>query len=281
MFEGFSHGNDAGQRTDPQPGARPGPACLLLLHGYPQSHVMWHKVAPRLAAQFTVVAPDLRGYGDSDKPPAPDDHEVYCKRTTSATLVELMNALGHERWHVVGHDRGARVAHRMALDHPERIPASRCLDVVASQAAFDRHGRQHGLRLVSLEPHAPALPAARDPHRQQHEGVLRLPDGTLVRPRAPTPEAYAEYERCFCNEEAVHATCAEYRAVELDLRTTTPIGAATTDCPMLRAVGLRHHQAARLADRQEPRHRADLARPRMTCAGSGSTAGTSLPRASG
>ena len=101
-----------------------GPA-VLLLHGYPQTHVMWHKVAPELARTHTVVAPDMRGYGDSDKPKAaPGDHEVYCKRTTANDLVAMMDVLGHRRWHVAGHDRGARVAHRMALDHPSGSRAS-------------------------------------------------------------------------------------------------------------------------------------------------------------
>jgi len=103
---------------------------------------MWHKVAPALAEHYTVVAPDMRGYGDSDKSPAPDNHEVYCKRTTANDLVELMTELGHESWHVVGHDRGARVAHRMILDHPQRVTSFTSPDVVASQAdSTDAHHR--------------------------------------------------------------------------------------------------------------------------------------------
>ena len=111
---------------------------VLLLHGYPQSHVMWHKIAPGLAERHTVVAPDMRGYGDSAKPAAaPGDHQVYCKRTTAEDIVDLMNGLGHDAWHVVGHDRGARVAHRMALDHGGKLLSFTSLDVVATQAAFD------------------------------------------------------------------------------------------------------------------------------------------------
>ena len=111
---------------------------VLLLHGYPQTHVLWHKVAPQLAEKHTVVCPDMRGYGDSDKPhTAPEDHSVYCKRTMAGDMVGVMSALGHKAWHVVGHDRGARVAHRMALDHPDRILSFTSLDVVASQAAFE------------------------------------------------------------------------------------------------------------------------------------------------
>ena len=111
---------------------------LLLLHGYPQTHVEWHKIAPKLAEHYTIVAPDLRGYGDSEKPPAQEgDLSIYCKRTTAQDQVEVMEALGFESFHVVGHGRGARVGHRMALDHPERVRTFTSLDVVPSQAAFD------------------------------------------------------------------------------------------------------------------------------------------------
>ena len=109
---------------------------LLLLHGYPQTHAMWHKVAPTLAAHHSVVVPDLRGYGDSGKP-ASDDLGDHCKRTSAQDQVEVMAALGFKRFHVVGHDRGARVGHRMALDHPDRVRTFTSLDVVATQAAFD------------------------------------------------------------------------------------------------------------------------------------------------
>ena len=94
---------------------------LLLLHGYPQTHVEWHKVAPIFAEQNTVVAPDLRGYGDSGKPPSDDGLVTYCKRTTAYDQVEVMSKLGFDAFHVVGHDRGVRVGHRMALDHPGRV----------------------------------------------------------------------------------------------------------------------------------------------------------------
>ena len=107
---------------------------LLLLHGYPQTHVEWHKVAPIFAEHYTVVAPDLRGYGDSGKPPSDGGLATYCKRTTANDQVEVMSRLGFDSFHVVGHDRGVRVGHRMALDHPERVRTLTSLDVVASQA---------------------------------------------------------------------------------------------------------------------------------------------------
>ena len=110
---------------------------LLLLHGYPQTHAIWRKLAPRLAAEFTVVAPDLRGYGDSSKPPAGPDHVNYSKRALAQDQVEVMAALGFERVMVAGHDRGARVAHRLARDHPERIERLALLDIVPTLYRFE------------------------------------------------------------------------------------------------------------------------------------------------
>jgi haloacetate dehalogenase len=110
---------------------------LLLLHGYPQTHLMWRKLAPRFATAFTVVAPDLRGYGDSSKPPAGPDHANYAKRALAQDKVELMTALGFERFIVAGHDRGARVAHRLARDHPERVERLALLDIVPTLYRFE------------------------------------------------------------------------------------------------------------------------------------------------
>ena len=125
MFPGFREDSiDIGEVAIRAVSGGSGPA-LLLLHGYPQTHVIWRKVAPRLAERFTVVATDLRGYGDSSKPPGAADHSTYSKRRMALDQVEVMRALGHERFAVVGHDRGGRVAHRMAVDHPERITQAR------------------------------------------------------------------------------------------------------------------------------------------------------------
>ena len=140
MFEGFANAEIATSGTTINLVYGGDGPPVLLLHGYPQTHVMWHKVAPRLAEHYTVVAPDLRGYGDSGKP-ASTDLEDYCKRTTALDQVEVMAELGFDSYHVVGHDRGARVGHRMALDHPSRVRTFTSLDVVASQAAFDNMDR--------------------------------------------------------------------------------------------------------------------------------------------
>src|SRR5713226_8484659 len=110
---------------------------LLLLHGYPQTHVLWRKIAPRLAQDFTLVIPDLRGYGDSAKPPAGADFATYSKRALAQDQVETMAALGHERFRVAGHDRGARVTHRLLRDHPERIERAAILDIVPTLYRFE------------------------------------------------------------------------------------------------------------------------------------------------
>ena len=109
---------------------------LLLLHGYPQTHVMWHKIAHRLAESFTVVLADLRGYGDSSKPKEEPDHANYSKRAMAQDMIEVMSQLGYESFHVVGHDRGARVTHRMLLDHGQRIKKAAVLDIVPTYEMY-------------------------------------------------------------------------------------------------------------------------------------------------
>src|SRR5919202_1262464 len=118
---------------------------LLLLHGHPQTHVMWHLVAPRLARDFTVVAPDLRGYGDSAKPPTTPDHAPYSKRAMARDQIAVMQQLGFERFFVAGHDRGGRCAYRLALDHPERVLKLAVLDIIPTGEAFRRADRRFGL----------------------------------------------------------------------------------------------------------------------------------------
>jgi haloacetate dehalogenase len=118
---------------------------LLLLHGNPQTHAMWHLIAPRLAEDFTVVATDLRGYGDSSKPPTMPNHSPYSKREMAKDQVEVMRELGFERFSVCGHDRGGRVAYRMALDHPDRVAKLAVLDIIPTGEAFRRADMAFGL----------------------------------------------------------------------------------------------------------------------------------------
>ncbi len=210
-------------------------APLLLLHGYPQTHVMWHKAAPLLAEHHTVVAPDLRGYGDSDKPPAPEgDLSVFCKRVTATDQVEVMKHLGYDSFHVVGHDRGARVGHRMALDHPACVRTFTSLDVVPSQAAFDNMDAD--LSFAWFHWHLMRQPAPL-PETLIGNSAKQYLDFLLERWTAVegsiTEEAYAEYLRCFDDPDTIRATCLDYRGVALDLEYDEKDRGRTLDCPVL------------------------------------------------
>ncbi|GII85885.1 fluoroacetate dehalogenase [Sphaerisporangium siamense] len=181
---------------------------LLLLHGFPQTHAMWHAVAPALAADFTVVAADLRGYGDSGKPPAADDHSTYAKREMARDQVALMERLGFRRFHLAGHDRGGRCAYRLALDHPGRVDRLAVLDIVPTLDALDHVDADAARRLwrwfLMAQPSPlPETLIAADP-----EAFLFGPHAGLF-----TPEALAEYRRCARDPRAVHAMCEDYRAM--------------------------------------------------------------------
>jgi haloacetate dehalogenase len=185
---------------------------LLLLHGYPQTHVMWRKIAPKLAQEFTLVIPDLRGYGDSSKPPAGVDLAAYSKRALAQDQVETMQAFGFKRFRVAGHDRGARVTHRLLRDHPERIEKAALLDIVPTLYRFETidqkaaMGSFHWFFLIQPSPFPEQMIGA------SVELFLRKMLGLSGTPGAHEPEAYAEYLRCFGNPETIRATCDEYRA---------------------------------------------------------------------
>ena len=210
-------------------------APVLLLHGYPQTHVMWHKVAPLLAEHYAVIAPDLRGYGDSDKPAAPDgDLSVFCKRTTARDQLEVMGHLGYDSFHVVGHDRGSRVGHRMALDHPGCVRTFTSLDVVPSQAAFDNMDAD--LSFAWFHWHLMRQPSPLPEKLIGNSAKLYL-DFLLERWTAVegsiTAEAYAEYLRCFDDPDTIRATCLDYRGVALDLEHDEEDRGRKLDCPVL------------------------------------------------
>ncbi|MBM3489905.1 MAG: alpha/beta hydrolase [Alphaproteobacteria bacterium] len=186
---------------------------LLLLHGYPQTHAMWHRVAPALAARFTVVAPDLRGYGDSDKPAGDAEHRNYSKRRMAQDQVELMAALGHRRFGLVGHDRGGRVAHRLALDHRAAVERLAVLDIVPTRAMFAQLDRARALGYY----HWFFLAQRFDLPERLIGGapdyyLERLLGGWSADLAAFAPEAMAEYRRCFRDPATIHATCEDYRA---------------------------------------------------------------------
>lgn len=186
---------------------------LLLLHGYPQTHVMWRKVAPALAENFTVVIPDLRGYGDSSKPPAGDNFINYSKRALAQDQVETMAALGFERFAVAGHDRGARVTHRLLRDHGNKISRAATLDIVPTLYRFETidqkaaTGSWHWFFLI--QGHGlPEHMIGSDP-----EFFLHHMFGRLLRHQGAIEDvAWAEYLRCFKNSDTIRATCDEYRA---------------------------------------------------------------------
>ena len=180
---------------------------LLLLHGNPQTHAMWHLVAPGLAEDFTVVVTDLRGYGDSSKPPTTEDHEPYSKRTMARDQIGVMRHLGFERFAVCGHDRGGRVGYRMALDHPEVVTKLAVLDIVPTWEAFSRADMSFGLGywhwFFLAQPYdLPERLLAADPERS----LFRGGDETF------RPEAMDEYFRALRDPETIHAICEDYRA---------------------------------------------------------------------
>lgn len=213
-----------------------GPA-LLLLHGNPQTHAMWHAVAPALARRFSVVCPDLRGYGGSFKPPASADHADYSKRAMARDMVELMAALGHERFLVAAHDRGARVAHRMALDHPGRIAKLALLDIIPTLEHFERADMAFAMGYYHWFWFA-------QPHPFPENVISAAPEAwfrahTSREPKPPDffhPEALADYMAAVRDPEMIRGMCEDYRAAAtLDLEHDRASRAAGEKirCPLL------------------------------------------------
>jgi haloacetate dehalogenase len=209
---------------------------LLLLHGIPETHLMWHRVAPRLAARFTVVATDLRGFGDSGTPPSTPDHAPYSMREIAREQVEVMSALGYDRFAVAGHDRGARCAYRMALDHPRAVSRLAVLDTVPTGDAFRRADMDFSLGfwvwsfLAAPEP-VPERLIAHDPA----VFVDHMLDDWSEVPGAFPPEVRAAYVEKFRDPATVHAICEEYRAAAtLDYQhDETDRGTRRITCPTL------------------------------------------------
>jgi len=219
---------------------------LLLLHGYPQTHLMWRKVAPRLAREFTVVIPDLRGYGDSAKPPAGSDNANYSKRALAQDQVETMAALGFERFAVAGHDRGARVAHRLARDHGERVERLALLDIVPTLYRFETIDQKaatsswHWFFLIQPGGLPERLIGAEAEFFLRHQLAALLRD-----PAKLEPEAFADYLRCFRNPETIRATCAEYRAgASIDLEHDRADRGRKLTMPLLMLWGQRSSQGS-------------------------------------
>lgn len=208
---------------------------LLLLHGYPQTHLMWHKIAPALARSFSVVAADLRGYGASSKPPSDDDHAIYSKRAMAADMVRVMQALGFERFMVGAHDRGARVAHRMALDWPERIMRLALLDIAPTREMYanttDGFARAywHWFFLIQKAPLPEAMIGA-DP-----EAYWRKKCGSGSAGLSPfSDEALDAYLTAFKDPDVIRASCEDYRAAaSIDIAHDDADKDRKVSCPLL------------------------------------------------
>jgi haloacetate dehalogenase len=207
MFDGFSRDFiKTSEATICVRSAGSGPP-LLLLHGHPQTHVMWHLTAPTLAEEYTVICADLRGYGDSSKPQAAPDHEPHSKRAMARDMIEVMASFGFDRFAVAGHDRGGRVAYRMALDHPERVQRLAVLDIVPTGEHFRRANMSFALGywhwFFLAQPHPfPERVIGADPEAFYfHRGRSMF-----------TPEALSEYRRCYSDPETIHSMCEDYRA---------------------------------------------------------------------
>jgi haloacetate dehalogenase len=229
-FEGFEQSNyvlPGGELCARTGGARDKPP-LVLLHGFPQSHVMWHRVAQQLREHYFLVLPDLRGYGDSPKLQGATDHANYSKRVMAEDIAQLMTVLGHPQFQLCGHDRGARVAHRLAVDHPNRVHRLALIDIAPTLDMYDGHwGREsvpaagesnpyfvfsryyyHWFFLIQPAP-LPELMIGSDARRFLH---TCLGGWGAAGMQHIEPQALAEYERCFCRAEAIHAACEDYRA---------------------------------------------------------------------
>ncbi len=208
---------------------------LLLLHGYPETHLMWHAIAPRLAQDFTVVAPDLRGYGDSSKPFGEADHSTYSKRVMAHDQVEVMTQLGYEEFFVVGHDRGARVAHRMAIDHPQRVKKLAVLDIAPTYKMYTTADMQfasvyfHWFLLIQPYDLPETLLGAQPAYFLQQALQRWSGDASVF-----SPEIVAEYTRCFSDPATIHATCEDYRAsATIDLQHDEVDMQQKIRCPVL------------------------------------------------
>lgn len=235
LLAGFTRSTVAVTGTDIAVAVAGSGPPLLLLHGFPQTMAMWHRVAPLLAEHFTVVCADLRGYGDSGRPESGPDHGGYSKRAMAQDQVEVMQALGFERFAVAGHDRGGRVARRLCLDHPERVTAAAVLDIVPTAKVFATTDQAlatayyHWFFLIQPDG-LPEHMIGADPQWWLNE--------TLRRWAAPgfvfDPDALAAYEQAFDDAATIHAQCEDYRAAAgIDLAHDAADADARIACPLL------------------------------------------------
>jgi haloacetate dehalogenase len=210
---------------------------LLLLHGHPQTHVMWHRVAPALAHDFTVVMTDLRGYGDSSKPAGLPDHANYAKRAMAADQVQVMRTFGFDRFALVAHDRGARVAHRLAMDHAECAERIVLLDIAPTLAMYEQTSMAFATAYFHWFWHIQPAPLPERLISGDAEFYLKSLMGGRHAGLAPfAPEALAEYVRCISNPDTVHGICEDYRAsatIDLEHDRADRAAGRLLQCPTL------------------------------------------------
>jgi haloacetate dehalogenase len=225
-------------RLGPGTGSNADAPPLLLVHGFPQTGAMWQRVARTLAPHLRLVLPDLRGYGESDKPEGGADHAGYAKRTMAADLHALMAQLGHARYFVAGHDRGARVAHRLALDQPQAVAKLAVLDIVPTLDMYEQadqaFGRAyyHWFFLIQPAPHPERMIGA-DPEAYARWKLGGWGSGGRD---FYEPAAMAEYLRCYARPETIHATCEDYRAgagIDLEHDRASRAAGQRIECPLL------------------------------------------------
>ena len=208
---------------------------LLLIHGYPETHLGWHRLVPELAKKYTVICPDLRGNGASDKPVGAEDHSTYSKRTMAADMIAIMDELEFDKFRVIGHDRGARVAHRLCLDQPERVSKAVLLDIIPTLTFYETVNKDvasvyfHWFFLIQKAP-LPEKLIAGDPKQYLYWGL----GGRIGGVEAVDPEVLAAFEENIQNPEVIHATCEDYRAAaSIDLEHDRADSDKNIQCPLL------------------------------------------------
>lgn len=212
-------------------------APLLLLHGYPQNHCMWHRVAPSLTSHFSLVIPDLRGYGESSGPPPDPDHVNYSKRVMANDMIEVMAQLGFERFHVAGHDRGGRVVYRMALDHPEQVSSLALVDILPTLEIWDRMDAKSAMRTFHWLFLSQPAPLPETVISQNPEFFLQYVFSRWAgKHDALDPTAVAEYLRSFKQMSVIEAACEDYRAgatVDVEHDRADRLASKKISCPTL------------------------------------------------
>ena len=217
-----------------------GPA-LMLVHGHPHTHIIWRKVAPKLAEKYTVILPDLRGYGDTDKPVSTPDHRPYSKKEMAKDLIALTQALGIDQFSFVGHDRGARVGHRLALDYPDAVTKAVFVDIAPTATMYELTNKEFATKyfwwffLIQPEPFPEKL-IGFDPEYFLHHHI----DGQIKIKGVVEERAFKEYLRCYNNPDTIHAICEDYRAAAtIDLEDDKADSDRRIRCPLYLLWGAR------------------------------------------